>query len=213
MHHVAIVIYPGFELLDATGPASVFNVANRTLAQRGAASFYEIVLVCKCGAVKSSSGVALETRPIAGLQPAEAQTLLIAGAEGEHLAPALADPTLLTAIPRLASNAERFGSVCSGGFFLAALGLIDGRRVATHWDATGPLAKLYPNVSVDPDALYVVDGRLWTSAGVTCGIDMALAMSRMTSTRRSLRRSQNDLFFTPDAPVTSRSLARFFRRS
>ena len=103
MHHVAIVIYPGFELLDATGPASVFNVANRTLAQRGAASFYEIVLVsAKCGAVKSSSGVALETRPIAGLQPAEAQTLLIAGAEGEHLAPALADPTLLTAIPRLA---------------------------------------------------------------------------------------------------------------
>jgi transcriptional regulator GlxA family with amidase domain len=177
MHHVAIVIYPGFELLDATGPASVFNVANRTLAQRGAASFYEIVLVsAKCGAVKSSSGVALETRPIAGLQPAEAQTLLIAGAEGEHLAPALADPTLLKAIPRLASNAERFGSVCSGGFFLAALGLIDGRRVATHWDATGPLAKLYPNVSVDPDALYVVDGRLWTSAGVTCGIDMALAM-------------------------------------
>jgi transcriptional regulator GlxA family with amidase domain len=177
MHHVAIVVYPGFELLDATGPASVFNVANRTLSEHGAASFYEVVPVsAKCGAVKSSSGVALETRPIAGLQPVEAQTLLIAGAEREHLVPALADPTLLTAIPRLASSAERFGSVCSGGFFLAALGLIDGRRVATHWDATAPLAKLYPKVSVDPDALYVVDGRLWTSAGVTCGIDMALAM-------------------------------------
>jgi transcriptional regulator GlxA family with amidase domain len=177
MHHVAIVVYPGFELLDATGPASVFNVANRTLSEHGAASFYEVVPVsAKCGAVKSSSGVALETRPIAGLQPVEAQTLLIAGAEREHLVPALADPTLLTAIPRLALSAERFGSVCSGGFFLAALGLIDGRRVATHWDATAPLAKLYPKVSVDPDALYVVDGRLWTSAGVTCGIDMALAM-------------------------------------
>lgn len=135
-----------------------------------------MLVSAKCGAVKSSSGVALETRPIAGLQPVEAQTLLIAGAEREHLVPALADPTLLTAIPRLALSAERFGSVCSGGFFLAALGLIDGRRVATHWDATAPLAKLYPKVSVDPDALYVVDGRLWTSAGVTCGIDMALAM-------------------------------------
>jgi transcriptional regulator GlxA family with amidase domain len=177
MHHVAIVVYPGFELLDATGPASVFNVANRTLAKRGGAPFYKVALVsAECGAVESSSGVALEARPIAGLQSVEAQTLLIAGAEREHLMPALADKTLLTAIPRLASNAERFGSVCSGGFFLAALGLIDGHRVATHWDATGPLAKLYPKVSVDPDALYVVDGRLWTSAGVTCGIDMALAM-------------------------------------
>jgi transcriptional regulator GlxA family with amidase domain len=177
MHHAAIVVYPGFELLDASGPASVFNVANRTLVQRGASPFYKVALVsAEGGAVQSSSGVALETRPIAGLQFVEAQTLLIAGAEPEHLVPALANQTLLTAIPRLSSKAERFGSVCSGGFFLAALGLIDGHRVATHWDATGPLAKLYPEVSVDPDALYVVDGRLWTSAGVTCGIDMALAM-------------------------------------
>jgi transcriptional regulator GlxA family with amidase domain len=177
MHHVAIVVYPGFELLDASGPASVFNVANRALTQRGASPFYKVGLFSgRSGVVESSCGVAMDTRPIAELRPAEAQTLLIAGAEGEHLVPALADPILLAAIPELAANAERFGSVCSGGFFLAALGLVDGRRVATHWDATGPLARLYPNVSVDPDALYVVDGRLWTSAGVTCGIDMALAM-------------------------------------
>jgi transcriptional regulator GlxA family with amidase domain len=177
MHHIAIVVYPGFELLDATGPASVFNVANRTLCQRGAAPFYKVaVFSAECGVIESSSGVALKTRSIAELQPPEVQTLLVAGAEGEHLIPALADPTLLEAITRLAANADRFGSVCSGGFFLAALGLVDGRRVATHWDAIGPLAKLYPRVSVDPDALYVVDGRLWTSGGVKCGIDMALAM-------------------------------------
>ena len=177
MHHVAIVIYPGFELLDVSGPASVFNVANRALAQRGVAAFYKIGLFSsKSGAIESSSGVTLGTRPVAELRPSEAQTLLIAGAEGEHLRPALADPTLRAAIPRLAAKAERYGSVCSGGFFLAALGLVDGHRIATHWDACIPLAKTYPKVEVDPDALYVVDGRLWTSAGVTTGIDMALAM-------------------------------------
>ena len=177
MHHVAIVVYPGFELLDVSGPVSVFNVANRALAQRGVSEFYDIGLFSvESGAVASSSGVALETRSIVELQPAEAQTLLIAGAEGEHLRPALADPTLRAVIPHLAAKAERFGSVCSGGFLLAALGLIDGHRVATHWDATARLAEVYPNVKVDPDALYVVDGRLWTSAGVTTGIDMTLAM-------------------------------------
>jgi transcriptional regulator GlxA family with amidase domain len=177
MHHVAIVIYPGFELLDVSGPASVFNVANRALVQRGISAFYKVGLfAAQSGAVESSGGVTLGTRSIAELRPAEAQTLLIAGAEGEHLRPALADPTLRAAIPRLAAKAERFGSVCSGGFLLAALGLVDGRRIATHWDACIPLAKTYPKVEVDPNALYVVDGRLWTSAGVTTGIDMTLAM-------------------------------------
>jgi transcriptional regulator GlxA family with amidase domain len=177
MHHVAFVVYPGFELLDVSGPASVFNVANRALAQRGVAPFYRVVLVSAAsGGVESSCGVTLAARSIAELRSAEAQTLLIAGAEGEHLRPALADPDLRAAIPRLAAAAERFGSVCSGGFLLAALGLVDGRRVATHWDACIPLAKTYPQVAVDPDALYVVDGRLWTSAGVTTGIDMTLAM-------------------------------------
>jgi transcriptional regulator GlxA family with amidase domain len=177
MHHIAIVVYPGFELLDVSGPASVFNVANRALAQRGIPEFYKVGLFsAESGAVQSSSGVSLGTRSIAELRPAEAQTLLIAGAEGEHLRPALADPTLRATIPRLAAKAERFGSVCSGGFLLAALGLVDGHRIATHWDAYIPLAKTYPKVEVDPDALYVVDGRLWTSAGVTTGIDMTLAM-------------------------------------
>jgi transcriptional regulator GlxA family with amidase domain len=177
MHHVAIVVYPGFELLDVSGPASVFNVANRSLTQRGASAFYKVGLFSsQGGTVESSSGVALGTRPVAELQPAEAQTLLIAGAEGEHLRPALADTTLRAAIPRLAALADRFGSVCSGGFLLAALGLVDGCRIATHWDAYIPLARSYPKVEVDPDALFVVDGRLWTSAGVTTGIDMTLAM-------------------------------------
>ncbi|MFT4102435.1 MAG: helix-turn-helix domain-containing protein, partial [Burkholderiaceae bacterium] len=89
---------------------------------------------------------------------------------------AMADPVLRDALPVLAARARRFGSVCTGSFVLAAAGLLDGRRVATHWDGCVPLARAFPEVDVDPDALYVEDGRLWTSAGVTTGIDMALAI-------------------------------------
>ncbi|WP_274427347.1 DJ-1/PfpI family protein [Chelativorans sp. YIM 93263] len=83
---------------------------------------------------------------------------------------------LRAALPSLAAKAQRFGSVCSGGFLLAALGLLDGYRIVNHWDSCRPLAETFPAITVDPDALYVVDGRLWTSAGVTTGIDMALTM-------------------------------------
>ena len=110
------------------------------------------------------------------MEPGEAQTVLVAGAEREQLLPAVADPALRATLPELAAKAERFGSVCTGGFVLAALGLLDGHRIATHWDSCKPLAETFPKVTVDPDALYVVDGRFWTSAGVTTGIDMALAM-------------------------------------
>jgi len=88
----------------------------------------------------------------------------------------LADSAWSVWLPDLAGKAQRFGSVCSGVIILARLGLLDGHRVATHWDACAPLAAAFPSVTVDPDSLYVVDGRLWTSAGVTTGIDMALAM-------------------------------------
>lgn len=177
MHRIAFVIYPGFELLDVSGPVAVFNGANRALRARGRAARYEIGIVSAAGGVvESSSGVAMATRSIAGVRAGRFQTLLVAGAEREPLLRAMADPTLRAALPRLTRKAERFGSVCTGGFVLAALGLLDGRRVATHWDSHQPLSENFPQVTVDPDALYVVDERLWTSAGVTTGIDMALAM-------------------------------------
>ncbi len=177
MHRIACVVYPGFELLDVSGPASVCNGANWALGQRGKEPFYETLLAsAEGGAVTSSSGVSLETRPIANLCPGEIDTLLVAGAEREQLLPAMADSTLHEALPGLAEKAGRIGSVCTGGFVLAAMGLLDGYRVATHWDSCKPLRESFPEVEVDPDALYVVDGRVWTSAGVTTGIDMALAM-------------------------------------
>lgn len=177
MHRVGFVVYPGFELLDVSGPASVFNSANRALDEQGKPRHYEVILCSADGSiVESSCAISVETRRLMDTPPGGFQTILVAGAERAPLLAAMDDPVLRTALPALASKAERFGSVCSGGFVLAALGLLDGHRIATHWDSCEPLTATFPAVTVDPDSLYVVDGRLWTSAGVTTGIDMALAM-------------------------------------
>jgi len=175
MHRIVFVVYPGFEILDVSGPGAVFSGANRALG--GAAPFYGIELVSgQGGPVAGSSGIVVETRRIDALSMPAVDTLLVVGAEREPLLQAMADPALGQALAPLAGTAGRWGSICSGVFVLAALGLVDGRRVATHWDACAPLAGAFPKVVVDPDSLYVVDRSLWTSAGVTTGIDMALAM-------------------------------------
>ncbi|WP_243700291.1 GlxA family transcriptional regulator [Paracoccus versutus] len=177
MHRVVFILYPGFELLDMAGPASVFNGANRALGQVGKAPFYQISLASPGGGeVASSTGISVQTARLDELRGQRLGTLLIVGAESGPLQAAMADPELRAALPGLTPEAERFGSVCSGGMVLAGLGLLDGRRVATHWDACARFQAHFPDVNVDPEALYVTDGRLWTSAGVTTGIDMALAM-------------------------------------
>lgn len=177
MHRITFVVYPGFELLDTSGPVSVFNSANRALGLRDKPPFYAIDLASTAGGkVASSSGIAVDTRSFEACMRDAVDTFLVAGAESEHVLPALSDSVLLGWIPKMADKAQRFGSVCSGAIILAKLGLLDGHRVATHWDACAPLATAFPSVTVDPESLYVTDGRLWTSAGVTTGIDMALAM-------------------------------------
>jgi transcriptional regulator GlxA family with amidase domain len=174
---VSILVYPGFELLDATGPASVFNTANFILVQRAQAPAYGITIVSPTGGiVRSSSGVGVDTRRLSKEPPKNLHTFLIAGAEGEPLAAALKDPLICQRTPRWAERSTRYGSICAGTFVLAALQLIDGRRVASHWDACRPLAAAFPKVRVEEDAIFIEDGNVWTSAGVTTGIDMALAM-------------------------------------
>jgi transcriptional regulator GlxA family with amidase domain len=176
-HQICLLVYPEFELLDAAGPSSVFHGANQSLAQQGKPPFYTIEMAsAHGGAVVSNSGVAIQTRKLAETSPEKVDTLLIVGGEADCVVAAIADPELRRWVPRYAAATARVGSVCSGVFILAALGLIDGKRVATHWDACGPLAKAFPSVVVDSDALYVVDGKVWTSAGVSTGIDMGLAM-------------------------------------
>ncbi|MCO5075531.1 DJ-1/PfpI family protein [Chelatococcus sp.] len=123
MYHVIFIVYPGFEVLDVSGPAAVLNGANHALGQRGKQAFYKVVVASGQGsAVESSSGVTVETRPIGELRPAGTQTVLVAGAERDPLLVAVSDPVLRGILPRLVGKAERFGSVCTGGFLLAALG-------------------------------------------------------------------------------------------
>ncbi|WP_284734841.1 GlxA family transcriptional regulator [Sphingosinicella terrae] len=176
LQHIVIAVYRDFELLDATGPASVFASANHALAEDGKAPRYAVHLASPTGgAVPSSSGVVVDTKALAKM-PLQVDTILVSGAEAHAVIAAAQTPELGRWLSRNASSVRRLGSVCAGTFVLAAGGLVDGKRVATHWSACEALARLYPSLSVDADALYVVDGKVWTSAGVTTGIDMALAM-------------------------------------
>jgi transcriptional regulator GlxA family with amidase domain len=170
---IAFLAYEGFQILDLTGPAAVFESANYLLKREG----YKIWTISpKGGPLASSSGVTLATRAIARLPKHGVDTFLVMGAAKEKVVTALRDPIVRRWTPRWAALAVRYGSVCSGALILASLGLLNGKRAATHWDACDPLAQSFSDVSVDANASYVVDGKVWTSAGVTTGIDMALAM-------------------------------------
>jgi len=168
LHRIALLAYEGCQLLDVTGPAAVFGAANEASGR----PVYDLRIVSPDGGVVvSNSGVALHSRRIGG-QP---DTLLVAGgSRGLKTVTARADVRRWLA--KAAPGAKRYGSVCTGAFVLAAAGLLDGRRVATHWASCDRLARNFPALEVDADSLYVVDGKVWTSAGVTTGIDMALAL-------------------------------------
>jgi transcriptional regulator GlxA family with amidase domain len=169
----AFVLFPDAQLLDATGPAEVLATATQLAPGPG----YEIRFVSTSGGpVRLSAGCTVLTEPVDGLYGLALDLLLVVGGTEAAVSDAIRDRALRQALRRHAPNARRFGSVCSGAFILAACGLLDGRRVATHWSATERLALEYPDLIVDPDALFVSDGPLWTSGGVTTGIDMALAI-------------------------------------
>lgn len=167
-HRVFILAYEGCQLLDVTGPAAVFGAANEGRGE----PFYDLGIVSPDGgAVVSNCGVAIASRRIGG----RPDTLLVAGGS-RGLKTAMARDDVQRWLRAAAPKARRFGSVCTGAFVLAAAGLLDGKRVATHWASCERLARTFPAVEVDADSLYVVDGKVWTSAGVTTGIDMALAL-------------------------------------
>jgi transcriptional regulator GlxA family with amidase domain len=173
---MAMVGFDGIQILDVTGPIEVFSLASRLLFENGHAAVppYEVILVAReAGPLRSSSGVSLvASRALHELGPVD--TLLVSGGAGVH--EALRDEVLVTWLGQQAALARRFGSVCTGALLLAEAGLLAGRRVATHWAYTDRLAALAPDARIEPDAIYVRDQRLWTSAGVTAGMDMALAM-------------------------------------
>ncbi len=171
-HRIRILAYEGCQLLDVTGPAAVFGAANESRET----PFYDLAVVSPDGgAVKTNCGVVLQTTQIGAKGCGQPDTLIVAGGSA-GLRATMAREDVRRWLCKAAPAATRFGSVCTGAFVLAAAGLLDGKRVATHWASCARLADKYPAVSVDAEALYVVDGKLWTSAGVTTGIDMALAL-------------------------------------
>jgi transcriptional regulator GlxA family with amidase domain len=167
---IVIVGFPSAQILDITGPLEVFSTASRFLA----IPRYATQLVSSDGGpVLSTSGLEFATSPIAEVVD-DIDTLVVSG--GRDMGEATADSKLVDNIRRLAGQSRRVTSVCSGAFLLAAAGLLDGRRATTHWAECAELERNYPNVSVEPDAIYVQDGNVWTSAGVSAGIDLALAL-------------------------------------
>ncbi|GHB72010.1 AraC family transcriptional regulator [Streptomyces viridiviolaceus] len=166
-HRVAILVYDGVKLLDVVGPAEVFGEANRLGAD------YKIVLVSPTGAdVTSSIGIRIAV-DAATTEPA-LDTFLVAGADLYPRTPVPRD--LVEATRTLAGRAGRVASICTGAFILGAAGLLDGKRATTHWKVAHELAARCRDSRVEPDAIYVRDGTTYTSAGVTAGIDLALAL-------------------------------------
>jgi len=168
MHKLFILVYDGSQLLDVSGPAAVFGAANSAAGK----PFYDLQIVSADGGlVTSNCGVVLQSKKIGG----RPDTLLVAGGSRGLKAAMMREDTRRW-LKRVAPGTHRYGSVCTGAFVLASAGLLDGKRVATHWASCARLAEKFPALSVDAEALYVVDGKVWTSAGVTTGIDMALAL-------------------------------------
>jgi len=167
---VVIVTFDGAQILDVTGPLEVFSSASRFLP---AARYVTQVVTPRGGPVRPSCGLEFVSTPVADVA-GPVDTLVVAG--GADMDAVVADIELLDAVRRLAADARRITSVCSGAFVLAAAGLLAGRRATTHWAECGALGDTYADVTVEPDAIYVHDGDVWTSAGVTAGIDLALAL-------------------------------------
>lgn len=171
---VVMVAYDGVNSIDVAGPHEVFGSAGDAAASLGRRGGYQVqVASARGGAVRTERGLELATAPWPALAD-RIDTLVLPGGSGSQAASA--DPELIGYVLAAAGRCRRVATVCTGAFIAAAAGLLDGRRVTTHWAAAADLQARYPALDVDPGPLYIRDGRVWTSAGVTAGIDLALAL-------------------------------------
>lgn len=169
---VHVLAFANVQVLDVTGPLQVFASANDLARGQGLSAPYAPTVVAAAGgAVMSSAGLALMAEP---LPNESSDTLLIAGGWGVY--EAAEDPALVAWVKHQGMRSRRVASVCTGAFLLAASGWLDGRRVATHWTRCEQLARQHPQLHVEPNPIFIKDGPVWTSAGVTAGIDLALAL-------------------------------------
>jgi transcriptional regulator GlxA family with amidase domain len=170
---ILFIVFEDVLLLDFTGPLQVFELAceNRPL---GVCPYEWDVASIKGGSIRTSAGVTIQTTALSNIDIDTVDTLLIGGGIGVHKA--AANPTLVDWIRANAAKVRRVCSVCTGAFVLAEAGLLEGRRAVTHWGSCGLLTERYPQVSVAVDPIFIHDRGIWTSAGASAGIDLALAL-------------------------------------
>jgi transcriptional regulator GlxA family with amidase domain len=170
---ILFVIFDQFELLDLSGPSSVFNTARALLKD----PVYQIhVLSASGGLIRSRSGIEVNSQPLNSITINSTDTLMLVGGGREGIGQAGSDNLLTNWLMTTVVNVERVSSICSGAMLLAKIGLLDGKKATTHWADLKQMTQTYPKIKVQQDALYCQDGHTWTSAGVTTGIDMSLAM-------------------------------------
>jgi transcriptional regulator GlxA family with amidase domain len=198
---VVIVAFPGLQSLDAVGPLEVFSTASQVAEHAGRRGYRTTLVSAGGGPVVAESGLGLSTATLPELDTMAAaggiDTLVVAGGGGVY--DARHDPVLMHWLAIVAPHCRRLATVCTGAFIAAEAGWLDGRTATTHWARARTLAAEYPSIAVDPDPIYVRDGNVWTSAGVTAGIDLALALV------------QDDLG-TDIAQTTARWLVMFLHR-
>jgi transcriptional regulator GlxA family with amidase domain len=176
LKRIAMLLFDGCDLLDFAGPAGVFHSAARHLVRTGQASdiLYMVEpLSLDGGAIRTEQNIIVETRRASELATGKYDTLIVTGGIIDHCS---CDQRLPVWVRNNHAKVRRVASVCCGAFILAQAGLLSGRGATTHWEDCRHLQESFPDVEVRPDSIYVQDGDVWTSAGITSGIDMALAM-------------------------------------
>ena len=165
---ITFLIYPSFQLLEAAGPIAAFDIANRYVPD----SYRLRIAAVEPGPIASSSGATMQATELG--RPRDIDTLIVVGGLGSRAAAVC--PKTLRFVRSCGAAARRVASVCSGAYVLAAAGLLDGRSATTHWNCAQDFAMRFPRVRLDPDRIFINDGKLWTSAGITASIDLTLAL-------------------------------------
>ena len=168
---ILFVVYPGVKLLDLAGPLQVFNDA---IDDHGIAAYRCVIASIDGRSVISDTPVTISTERLSTWSRRRIDTLIVVGGQGAYAA--MEHDGLVSCITKLAARSRRVGSICNAAFILARCGLLDGRRAVTHWDSCEKLAAEYPAIDVEKNPIFMNDGEIWTSAGVTAGVDMAIAM-------------------------------------
>jgi transcriptional regulator GlxA family with amidase domain len=194
---IDFLIYPDFQLLDVAGPIAAFEVAERYCP----GSYSLRVIGTQAGPVRSSAGVGLPALRLG--RPGNIDTLVISGGDGSRTAAEC--PSLRRFVRACARSVRRLTTVCSGTYVLAAAGLLDGKRATTHWSRSGDFARRFPAVLLDSDRIFIKDGNIWSSAGVTAGIDLALALITEDLGERIARQVAQQLVVYFRRPAVNRS--------